>query len=301
MPRVFLGMGFPYYLSLPLIAGVGYAVAALMLKRAMAFGVGPWRVTFFSNWGMAVVSLPLLLLAQEGTGPVVWHLPLWAAASFFIGQVFTFLALFRGDVSVATPLMGSKILFVAFLTVLLVRQPVPVLWWIAAGLATAALGLLGGGKNPLKARLWPTVPYALLSASCFALTDIFVQEWAPRWGFTRFIPAVMGCVAIYSISFVPFFRQKTFAVAPGGWRWLGGGSLLLGGQALIMAYALATFGNATALNIAYSWRGIWSVSLIWVVGHWFSNEERAMGRGILTRRLAGTVLLLFAMILVILS
>lgn len=294
-------MEFPYYLLLPFVAGIGYAVAALMLKRAMAFGVGPWRVTFFANVGMGVVALPLLLLPVEAGGEIAWHLPLIAALSFFLGQIFTFLALFQGDVSVATPLMGSKILFVAFLSVFLVRQPVPLLWWVAAGLATVALALLGGGKNPLKARLWPTVPYALISAFLFASTDIFVQEWAPRWGFTRFMPVMFGLVAIYSLAFIPFFKRPAFTVAPGGWRWLGGGSVLLGVQALMMAFSLATFGHATALNISYGSRGIFSVLLIWMAGHWFSNEERSMGRGIMTRRLIGAALLMGALILVILS
>lgn len=294
-------MTFPFYLLFPLTAGLGYAVAALMLKRSMAYGVGPWRVTFFSNWGMAIAAMPLLLLPVEGIGEVVWHLPVWGAITFFLGQIFTFLALFRGDVSLATPLMGSKIVFVALLTVLLVEQPVPLAWWIAAGLATAALFLLGGGRNPMKARLWPTIPYALLSALLFALTDIIVQEWAPTWSFTRFMPAMFGLVAIYSFAFLPFFKKGTFSVAPGGWGWLGAGCVLLGVQALLMAYALAAFGNATALNVAYSSRGIWSVGLIWIVGHWFANEERNMGRGIMARRLVGAALLSVAVILIILS
>ncbi len=292
-------MGFPFYLLLPLAAGAGYSVAALMLKRAMAFGVGPWRITFFSNCGLAVAALPLLLIPVESSGEILWYLPVIAGFTFFLGQIFTFLALFQGDVSVATPLMGSKILFVALLTVLMLGERLPLLWWIAAGLATAALGLLGGGKSALKAKLWPTVPYALTSAFLFALTDIFMQEWAPSWGFTRFMPVMFGMVAVYSVGFVPFFRNRLFSVKPGGWRWLAGGSLLLGLQALTMASGLVWFGHATAMNIAYSGRGVWTVLLVWGVGHWFGNEERAVGREIMTRRLIGAGLLTVAVVLVI--
>lgn len=279
-------------------SGIGYAVAALMLKRAMAFGVGPWRITFFSNWAMAIVALPLLLLPVEPAAAIVWHLPVLAAITFFLGQIFTFLALFRGDVSVATPLMGSKVLFVALLTVLLLGDPIPVSWWVAAFLATAALGLLGGGKSALKGRLWPTVPYALLSAMFFASTDILVQEWAPQWGVTRFMPAMFGMVAIYSFVFLPFFRNPLFAVERGGWRWLGLGGALLGAQALLMGFTLATFGNATAVNIAYSSRGIWSVLLIWMAGQWFTNDERLLGQGVMVRRMVGAGMLLVAVVIV---
>lgn len=294
-------MSFPYYLLLPLASGIGYAVAALMLKRSMAFGVGPWRITFFSNWAMAIIALPLLLLPVEPLGTFVWHLPVWAAISFFLGQLFTFLALFRGDVSVATPLMGTKVLFVAFLTVVILGDPVPLPWWVAAFLATAALGLLGGGKSTLKGRLWPTVPYALSSSVLFAVHDLLVQEWAPRWGATRFFPVMLGLVALYSVVFLPFFRNPLFSVERGGWRWICMGGALLGGQALGMGFALAIFGNATALNIAYSSRGIWSVLLIWMAGHWFTNDERSLGRSVMTRRMIGAGMLLVAVALVALS
>lgn len=295
------GEALPLYLLLPLVSGIGYAVAALMLKRAMAFGVGPWRITFFSNWAMALVALPLFLLSVDTVGTGAWHLPVWAAITFFLGQVFTFLALFRGDVSVATPLMGSKVLFVAFLTVLLLGQPVPLPWWVAAFLATAALGLLGGGKTSLTGKLWPTIPYALLSALLFASTDLMVQEWAPSWGVTRFMPVMLGLNAVYSFVFLPFFRNPLFSVERGGWRWISLGGVLLGGQALGMGFALATFGNATALNIAYSSRGIWSVLLIWMAGHWFTNDERLLGRGVMSRRMIGAGMLLVAVVLVALS
>lgn len=286
---------------LPLGAAVGYAVAALMLKRTMAFGVGPWRLTFFANWAMGLIALPLLILPVEPSGTFVWHLPVWAAMTFFLGQVFTFLALFRGDVSVATPLMGTKVLFVAFLTVLMLGESIPFPWWVAAFLATAALGLLGGGKSALKAKLWPTIPYALVSALLFASTDLMVQEWAPTWGVTRFMPVMLGLVGVYSFVFLPFFRNPLFSVEPGGWRWLVGGGGLLGAQALLMGYALGTFGHATALNIVYSSRGIWSILLIWMVGQWFTNDERSLGRGVMIRRLVGAGMLLVAVVLVMLS
>lgn len=272
-----------------------------MLKRAMAFGVGPWRITFFSNWAMAIVSAPLFLLPVEATGAGAWHLPVWPAITFFLGQIFTFLALFRGDVSVATPLMGTKVLFVAFLTILFLGESVPVPWWVAAVLATAALGLLGGGKSSLRGKLWPTIPYALLSAFLFASTDLMVQEWAGSWGVTRFMPVMLGLVGLYSFVFLPFFRSSVFSVDRGGWRWLGVGGALLGGQAVGMGFALALFGNATAMNIVYSSRGVWSVLLIWLAGHWFTNDERLLGRGVMVRRFIGAGMLLAAVGLVALS
>jgi len=296
-----LSSGHSLHLLFPLAAGIGYAVAALMLKRAMSFGVGPWRLTFFSNWGMGLVALPLLLLPVEPSPDLVWHLPFWAAITFFGGQVFTFLALFRGDVSVATPLMGTKVLSVALITVALLGQQVPGAWWVAAFLATAALGLLGGGKSALRGKLWPTIPYALLSSLLFALTDVLVQKWGPGWGATRFVPAMFGLVAVYSFVFLPFFRHPLFSVQPGGWRWLVAGGLLLGVQGSLMGYGLARFGDATAMNIVYSARGVWSIGLILLVGHWFTNNERSLGAGVMVRRLVGAGMLVVAVVLVVMA
>src|SRR5690625_167182 len=272
-----------------------------MLKRTMDFGPGPWRITFFSNWSMALVALPLLLLPAGTDGSAAWHLPIWPAITFFGGQIFTFLALFRGDVLVATLLMGTKFLFVAILTILILQQPVPLAWWIAAFLSTAALALLGGGKSTLKGKLWPTVIYALTSSLLFAVTDLMTQEWAGAWGVTRFFPAMLGLVAIYSLGFIPFFRESFFVIDRRAWSWLGFGGLILGIQALGMGIALGLFKNATAMNIAYSSRGIWSVVLVWAIGHWFTNEEHLLSRRVLAARLLGAGMLLIAVALVALA
>src|SRR5699024_5460771 len=128
----------------------------------------------------------------------------------------------------------------------------------------------GGGKSSAKRKLWPTIPYSLVSAFLFASTDVMVQEWAGEWGVTRFMPVMLALVAMYSLVFLPFFRNPLFSVEPGGWRWLGLGGGLLGAQAVGMGFALGLFGNATAMNIAYSSRGVWSVVLIWFAGKWFT-------------------------------
>lgn len=258
-------------------------------------------MTFFCNWAMAIVALPLLLFPQETAGSGAWHLPIWPAITFFAGQTFTFLALFRGDVSVATPLMGTKVVFVAALTILILREPVPPAWWIATFLSTAALGLLGSGKSTLKGKLWPTIPYALISAFLFASTDLMTQEWAGDWGVTRFFPVMLGLVAIYSFGFIPFFKGSFFSIDRKAWAWLGFGGLILGIQTLGMGIALGLFKNATAMNIAYSSRGIWSVILVWAIGNWFANEEQLLSRRVLTARLIGAGMLLVAVALVALA
>jgi hypothetical protein len=70
-----------------------------MLKRATERGAGPWRITFITNWVAATVFAPWWLAPHL---PFTWSNLTHAVIcgiTFFVGQIFTFLALSRGDVS----------------------------------------------------------------------------------------------------------------------------------------------------------------------------------------------------------
>jgi drug/metabolite transporter (DMT)-like permease len=292
-------MHFPVHLFFPLASSIGYVFAVLLLKRSAAWGVGVWRTTFISNMAMGAVFSSLLLLGGNGQPwSMLWQ-PLTAAALFFAGQIFTFLALHHGDVSVATPVMGIKIVLVALSSVLLLSDPVPLKWWVAAGLSSLAIVLLSRGETRPRHAAGRTVAAAALAAVCFALADVLVQKWAPAWGPGRFLPIMFGTVAVLSFGLVPFFSAPLRAVPRAAWGWLVGGGVLLAMQAGSMAYALGVFGDATAVNIVYSARGLWSVVAVWLVGHWFANEEQKLAPAVLRSRLAGAVLMLAAIALVV--
>src|SRR5205814_2153574 len=106
-------MSFASPMLVPLGAALGYAFAALMLKRGTE-GAGPWRVNFSTNWVQATLFSLLWFVPTEHPASFsnASHAVI-SGAVFFIGQIFTFLALSRGDVSVATPVLGSKVIFVA--------------------------------------------------------------------------------------------------------------------------------------------------------------------------------------------
>jgi hypothetical protein len=59
------------------------------------------------------------------------------------------------------------------------------------------------------------------------------------------------------------------------------------------------FHDATAANVLYSSRGLWSVVAVWAIGHWFSNREQHLGAAVLRWRLAGALLMLVAVVLVV--
>ncbi len=292
-------MDFPAYLFIPLACGFFYVVSMLSFKRAGDFGVGVWRTTFIANWACALVFLPFWL--KQGWAPVpatLYWQPAVIGVLFLFGQILMFLAITRGDVSVATPVMGAKVLLVALFSSLLRVGEVPLKWWLAAALSVAALGLLNlrGGAEPR--RVGSTVVLTLMSATMYALSDVLVQKWAPAWGTGNFFPPMFVVVGLYSFVLLAFARGGLAGITPGAWRWVGWGAacnaLTNGGIAL----TLGIWGNATAVNIVYSSRGLFSVLVVWWVGHWFSNAEQQAGRAVLLSRLAGAGAMLAAIGLV---
>lgn len=294
-------MHFPVHLFFPLASSFGYVLAVLLFKRSADWGVGVWRTTFISNMGMGLVFSSLLGLGGEWQPASLWWQPLVGGLLFLSGQVFTFLALHYGDVSVATPVLGLKIVLVALCSVLFLPDPVPLKWWIAAGLSTLAIVLLSRGEARPKHAVGRTVITAALAAASFAMSDVLVQKWAPAWGPGRFLPLMFGVVAVLSFGIVPFFSAPLRRVPRVAWGWLVAGSVLLAVQAASMAYTLSVFGDATAVNIVYAARGLWSVIAVWLVGHWFANEEQRLAPAVLRSRLIGAGLMLAAISLVVLG
>lgn len=280
-----------------------YVIAALMLKRASALGVGAWRIGFLANWGMFLLYLPWGLLHPGSDTPMpadYWQ-PALSGLLFLGGQMFIFLALQKGDVSVTTPVMGTKVLLVALLSLLLHAGGVSLRWWLAAGLSTAAVALLHFGEpHAGRARVGRTVLLAGLSALAFSLSDVLLQKWAAAWGSGRYLNLMFLATALYTFAFVPFFRAPLTALDRRAWGWTAGGALLLAVNNAGIGYAIAHWRAATAVNILYSLRGLLSVGLVWAVGHWFANEEQHLTPRVFRARMVGAALMLAAIILVLL-
>src|SRR4051812_14132254 len=138
----------PLHLLFPLLSSVLYVAAALSLKRATETRAGVWRTTFVMNVAAAVCFAALLPLAP-GPGPHPPWQALTLAALFVAGQALTMIALNRGDVSVATPVIGLKVVFVTFFVALIVGDRMLLDYWLSAGMSALGIALLnlGGGSS----------------------------------------------------------------------------------------------------------------------------------------------------------
>jgi len=289
------------YLLLPFTASLLYVFGALFLKEASSRGVGLWRLTSFTNLFFGLVFSLLWVLGGHLREPGAWMQPALTAALFLIGQVLAIVALQRGDVSVATPVMGVKVVLVAIFVTWIVGEKVPVAIWIAAALSSAGIVFLSRGASSGAGRTAPALIFGGLAAAAFALFDVLMQKWSPAWGAGRFLPVMMGFVALYSALPLPLGRKVLGDAPVGSWRPLLLGGIFVAVQGALLISSLALYAKATTINVVYSARGLWSVLAVWGVGHWFGNRERELGSAVLRFRLLGAALLLAAIVLVILA
>jgi drug/metabolite transporter (DMT)-like permease len=274
------------HLIFPLASSLLYVVAAMFLKQAGTLGSSIWRTALVCNWVTAGLFLSLWPLGGEFPGWGLAYEPVVVGGLFVGAQLLTFLALKSGDVSVATPVMGCKVVLVALFTTVVGAGRVAAPLWIAAVLSVVGIACLnrrgGAGGGQVGRTAW----LALAAASCYALFDVLVMTWSPDWGAGRFLPLTMVFSGLLSLGFIPLARSEP-RLSRQARRALAGGATFIALQALLLVSTMALFGDATAVNVIYSTRGLWSVLVVWWLGHWFDNSERASGVAAFRARLLG--------------
>ncbi len=289
------------YLLAPLLSALIYPFASLFLKRAIGEGAGLLRTAFLSNIVLFAVFLPALLFNRDS--PQWEHLgwPLLAGPCFFGGQVFTFLAIRAGDVSIQAPLMGIKVIFVALFSFFLKPDEVPPLLWVGAALTAMAIFLLGGASlNSLLANS-RTLIWSLVACACFGGSDSLAGYRSADFGRIPFLIVMVSVVAIGSLALAPFFSAPLKNIPRHARNLAMLGGMAIGLQGIILNLSLVFIGQATAMNIVYSTRALWGVLLVWLIGHKLGNHEAAeRGHAVMTKRLAGAGLLSAAVIMVFL-
>ena len=295
-------MNGPWHLLYPLFSSIVFVFGALFAKAAAVRGTNPYTNTFACNiclasiWGVIGIFQGNILPVSDW-GPVAL-----IASAFVFGQLCTYLAFEYGDVSLATPVLGVKILFVAMISSLLADTPLPLHLWIAAGLASLAVGIVqagGGSSRQAENPSWKTVlsvVLALIAAFAYSCFDVGLQFYGARFGAMNLLTTMfvmMGAISCLMLPWVDHPRENSRmkAFVP-----LTVAAVLIAVQAISLSYALGQHGDATRVNIIYSLRGIWSVVIAWMLSRWASSAVWKQSPRTMWFRLTGAVLLLICVI-----
>jgi len=291
----------PLYFLLPLAGAIIYALGSIILKRALKEGVTMDQSFHLTNLVLGGMFLPLLFLERtEVDWRDIWK-PLLMGATFFSGNWLTFLGIKRGDVSLVTPLMGTKVVFVALGVVVLTGESPSLPLWAAAGLTTLGIFVMGMADLKGGSHLVFTVLVTLSSAMIFGVCDVLVSWWSAEFGAPTFLAVGTSSVALYSSILWLIQGRPVILPERKGRRWAFAGALMIGLQAIVMGVALSVFHNATGINVVYASRGLWVITLVVVFGRFLGNSEhRDNGRYFLWR-VAGTVILTVAVIIAVMD
>ncbi|MDG1891909.1 MAG: DMT family transporter [Verrucomicrobiota bacterium] len=293
---------FPSYLLMPLVAAAFYATGALFFKEAFRRGASTLHTFFVTSWIMGFFFAPFIFWETE---PFQWnllHYPVLTALTFFFGHWMTFTAIRTGDVSLVTPIMGTKSIFVALFAWLTFNKAIPAGMWMATLFTALAVYVLGKTDSSGKRHSIPLATWlAIGSAACFGLCDALVQEWAPVFGVKAFLTLMFATAAILTLCLVPFFETPLRHLKRKTWGWMLAGAVLTAQQAILVGLAVSMFHNATGVNVVYSSRGLWAIVLVWLSKKIIGQSLERTESNHLWWRLAGAILMCLAIVLAVMD
>lgn len=296
----------PFYLFWPLGSALVYALSTLFLKRGLIEGARLRQAVHTTNIAVALVVCPLYFFE---TGPVAWQLiwqPVAVSLVFYVAGWLTVWAMRHGDVSLVTPVMGTKVVFVALGSVLVLGERLPWLLIVAVGLTAIGIFVLGiPDMAKSRASFGPAALLALLSVAMFSACDLMVKQWAIPFGKHAFVALAsngVGVISLIDIALSHLPWRETYPWTTKKTRfWLWGSALLVAAQATVVGVTLAATGDATGINVVYASRGFWAIVLVWIVGHWFANRERHDAGKFYIWRVVGSVMLTVAVMLAVIA
>lgn len=256
----------------------------------------PWHLLIFSQLAMGVISLSLLpfffpvtLLAKWQT--LLWLLLLWGVL-FFLGQLGLFLAQTQIPTSCLGSLLGLKLLVLAAIWILALRQHLNYLQILGIALATAAALLINkGGGFKITLRGWL---YLLMTLVFYCLADILETNLTLMVGSgNAVLDGVAMALICYSfggiimvpvLAFVKWNWSEQKSALPFGIAWLLSQMTLLGCFALL---------NPLFGNVIVSMRGVLSLllgALVCKLG--FTQLDAPADKKVWLRRAAGALLMI---------
>ena len=222
-------------------------------------------------------------------------LPLLGAAGFYLlGQAGLFLALRHADASRVSPLLGLKVIVLAAITVLFLRDRLSLLQWVAVALSGGAAVLLGSSGTRLNRQAVVGLIFACLS---YCLSDLSIKALVEALSGLGPWRAVLLAVSmsyvlcgILGLLLMPWagraaLKDLPYAL-PFAVSWL---------LAMVFLYACFAAIGVVFGNIMQSTRGLISILFGAALAHaGMVHLEEKTSRAVLARRLAAAGLMCLA-------
>lgn len=296
------------YEIMAFVAAVTVSFAMIFTKRAYAEGAKQNHILVATTVFQPFIYIILIMLSRELE--VNWgqfHWILIYSALLAIGMLIGFKAISMGDASIISPIMGSKVVFVAIGTYIFSIGSISNEVIIGVVLCVVSIIFLGieFKKTDIEKQdkygkdiLLPII-LALIAITFLGFSDIVIQEKAPE--FNKLIFMLIGSITVAMFFLVKGYlsgvRIKTTPKSVKRWIWLSG--IFNGGTGLLLALAIAYYGHATEFNIIMGSRGVISVLAVALFAKSLKLREGKKSKLTLIMRLIGAVCILIATALIL--
>ncbi len=295
----------PFHLLFPLASSFLFVFGVMSAKQAIMRKASPWTGTFWGNQWLAILGVLVAVVRGSVVEFELWIPAAVLGAMFVVGQLLTYLAFQVGDVSVATPVFGIKVILVATLQSLFSGEVISGRIWVAGIMATSGVVLIqwvdSRASKIDRRKTVLSVGIAGSAALSLSLFDVTLQAWTKQVNSYDFMPVMFGFVGLLSFVLLPKVDSVRQLKAMRAFRWMLLATILMAMQSLSISYALAEFSDAARINIVFALRGMWGVLLAWALASRLKTSEANLPGIVMIRRFVGAVLLTAAVLIAILT
>lgn len=284
----------------PIAAAALYSLSVILVKLSTDEDrLSPNSILVLTNVSMWLMFLPSIFF-EGGIKDIslVWQ-PVLVGVFFAMGNFSTFLCAHKGEVSLMTPIMGVKILFVLLLSKLLLGMELPASMVLSGVICCAAVFLMGYSKSAVSSKKeWITFALAMWACTSYAACDVLIQKFSPNFSAMSML-CISNFVLIFSCA--PYFGTFIRDVRRAGRRTLTLGffaAMLMVTEALLMFMALTHGVSAPLCNILYNTRGIMTVVFVFIISRHVCGLE-TLTQGSALRRAIGSLMILGAVALAV--
>jgi drug/metabolite transporter (DMT)-like permease len=296
------------YEIMAFVAAITVSFAMMFTKRAYAEGAKQNHILVATTVFQPFIYITLIVLNGE---PVVnWgqiHWTLIYSVLLAIGMLVGFKSINMGDASIISPIMGSKVVFVAIGTYIFSIGSISNEVIISVVLCVISIIFLGieFKKTDIEKQdkygkdIIIPILLALIAITFLGISDIVIQEKAPEMNKLMFMLVGSTVVAAFFLikGYITDTRIKTVSKSVKKWIWLSG--ISNGGTGILLAVAIAYYGHATEFNIIMGSRGVISVIAVALFANALKLRESKKSKITLFFRLLGSVCILVATALVL--